>query len=208
MARSWHGVSGASPESLAAMQVLETERLVLGPPREDERTAIYGILVDEIEGETFTWADYQVEFTFDVSLQQQTLGQHFGRPAIFLKVSTRYIGYAALLPRLCTLEERGRSAYPVAQAGLNTIEAEVGWAISERYRNQGYASEAARALCGYGLQTLHLPRIVAFTEQHNVASQRVMSKIGMQIKQDQGSGVVVGVVEPHATTTQQGSQCR
>lgn len=188
------------------MQVLETERLILRPPGEDERAAIYGILVDEIESETFTRADYQVEFIFDVSLPKQALGQHFGRPGIFLKAGARYIGYAALLPRLCISGELAGFAHPVAQAGLNTLEAEAGWAISERYRNQGYASEAARALYGYGLQTLRLPRIAAFTGQQNIASQRVMRKIGMQIRLEPHSGLVVGMLEPPVTTVQQGPQ--
>jgi RimJ/RimL family protein N-acetyltransferase len=180
------------------MQVLQTERLILRPHREDEIDTLYRILVDEIEGPAFTFTAYQPELLFDTSLAQQSLGQHFGRPAIFLRASDRYIGYCLLMPRLCTPYERSCFTQHAASAGLNSIEAEVGWAISNRYRNQGYATEAARALCDYGLHMLQLPRIVAFTERDNLASQRVMHKIGMQMGADAATGAVVGVLSSAA----------
>jgi RimJ/RimL family protein N-acetyltransferase len=84
------------------VHVLETKRLILRPHREDEIATLYRILVDEIEGQLFSFDAYQREVQFDASLAHQSLGQQFGRPAIFLKASERYIGYCLLMPRLCT----------------------------------------------------------------------------------------------------------
>jgi RimJ/RimL family protein N-acetyltransferase len=57
---------------------------------------------------------------------------------------------------------------------------EIGWLIDPRYQGQGYASEAALALLGYGFETLRLHRIIATCQPENPASWRVMEKIGMR----------------------------
>lgn len=56
---------------------------------------------------------------------------------------------------------------------------EVGWRLSQDCWNQGYATEAAHAAIAYGLEELQLDEIVSFTVHDNVASQRVMQKLGM-----------------------------
>lgn len=56
---------------------------------------------------------------------------------------------------------------------------EVGWRLSRDCWNQGYATEAARAAIAYGFEELQLNEIVSFTVHDNVASQRVMQKLGM-----------------------------
>src|SRR5688572_13506249 len=89
------------------MHALETERLILDSMSSDEYDAVYKILVDEIEGESFTRAAFETEVLFDRYLAQQVLGSHFGRPAIYLKSGKRYIGYCLLMPRLCSPEECG-----------------------------------------------------------------------------------------------------
>lgn len=181
---------------MIGVQLLETRRLILRPHRPDEIATLYRTLVNELEGEQFSFEAYQEEFLFDASLAHQSLGQYFGRPSIFLRGEERYIGYCLLMPRLCTPYELSRFTTEHASNALpNSIEAEIGWAISDRYRSQGYATEAAHALCQYGLHSLKLPRIVAFTERGNLASQRVMHKLGMQLGQDPTTDTVVGVLE-------------
>ena len=56
---------------------------------------------------------------------------------------------------------------------------EVAWRIASSSWNHGYATEAAQAATAYGFSTLNLPEIVSFTVPHNLASRRVMEKIGM-----------------------------
>ena len=45
--------------------------------------------------------------------------------------------------------------------------------------NQGYATEAARAVVGYGFDHLRLPRIEAMCFTTNIASARVLEKAGL-----------------------------
>lgn len=56
---------------------------------------------------------------------------------------------------------------------------EIGWRIAEPYWNRGYATEAARAVVQFGFERLQRGEIVSFTAPENLASRRVMEKIGM-----------------------------
>ncbi len=57
---------------------------------------------------------------------------------------------------------------------------EIGWVFHPGYHQQGYATEAARALLEYGFETLAVHRIIATCQPQNPASRRVMEKLGMQ----------------------------
>jgi len=58
--------------------------------------------------------------------------------------------------------------------------AELGYWLGVPYWGQGYATESAQALLNYGFDTLSLHRIYASYVTHNVASGRVLRKIGMR----------------------------
>jgi [ribosomal protein S5]-alanine N-acetyltransferase len=57
---------------------------------------------------------------------------------------------------------------------------EIGWVFNGAYHGKGYATEAAMALLQYGFEALHLHRIIATALPENVASWRVMEKLGMR----------------------------
>lgn len=59
-----------------------------------------------------------------------------------------------------------------------TREAEVGYTLRRDHWGQGYASEAAKAIVLFGFATLGLHRIYATTSPLNVASQRVLERLG------------------------------
>jgi ribosomal-protein-alanine N-acetyltransferase len=59
-------------------------------------------------------------------------------------------------------------------------EAEVGWRFARFAWGQGYATEAARAALKFGFNTAELHEIVSFTSTLNLASVRVMERLGMQ----------------------------
>lgn len=61
-----------------------------------------------------------------------------------------------------------------------TPAVEIGWRLARQYWNRGLASEGARACLAFGWSTLELKEIVAFTTPSNLASRRVMEKIGMR----------------------------
>lgn len=58
--------------------------------------------------------------------------------------------------------------------------AELGYWIGESYWNNGYATEAARAVVVYGFRELGLHRIEAMHMTRNPASGRVLRKAGMR----------------------------
>ena len=87
---------------------------------------------------------------------------------------------------LCELKETGEAIgvvalnYTTRMNGPHFPCYTVSWVLGRRYWKQGYATEAARALIGYGLEQCHMPEIFAFTDIDNVASIQVMERIGMQ----------------------------
>ncbi len=69
--------------------------------------------------------------------------------------------------------------------GLSDIDhehetAEVGYWIGKPYWNQGYCTEAAKAILKYCFEVLKLNRVYARHFKRNTASGRVMQKIGMK----------------------------
>jgi [ribosomal protein S5]-alanine N-acetyltransferase len=57
---------------------------------------------------------------------------------------------------------------------------EIGWVFNPEFQNKGYASEAAKSILKYGFEELKLHRIIATCQPENIASYRVMEKIGMR----------------------------
>jgi ribosomal-protein-alanine N-acetyltransferase len=57
---------------------------------------------------------------------------------------------------------------------------EIGWIIDRPHQRRGYATEAARALLAHAFETLRCHRVVATCQPENVASWRVMDKLGMR----------------------------
>ena len=58
-------------------------------------------------------------------------------------------------------------------------EWEIGWAVHPDEWNKGYATEAAWHLVNWGFSELNMHRVVAFCHANNIASVRVMEKLGM-----------------------------
>ena len=56
----------------------------------------------------------------------------------------------------------------------------IGYALGIGYRGQGYATEAAQGLVGYGFASLNLHRIYADTDSGNPESWNVMERLGMR----------------------------
>ncbi len=88
------------------------------------------------------------------------------------------LGWWAVEPRL--------SRKLIGWCGLQflpeTEENEVGFLLSKSFWGQGFATEAAKASLQYGFEDLGLKRIVGITHPENVASQRVLQKLGMSFK--------------------------
>ena len=65
-----------------------------------------------------------------------------------------------------------------------TGDVEISYRLPHARWGRGFATEMARAVLAHGFDALGLPRIVGLTFPQNVASQRVLEKIGMQAEPD------------------------
>lgn len=86
----------------------------------------------------------------------------FGRWAVIDKESNKLIGYAGLR----------------AHEGT----AELVYLLDEPFWNKGIATEMSQAIIKTGFEINNFPRIIAMTRPENVASIRVMEKIGMKLE--------------------------
>jgi RimJ/RimL family protein N-acetyltransferase len=89
----------------------------------------------------------------------------FGLWALEVRATGEFIGFTGL-------------SVPSFDAHF-TPAVEVGWRLVKEAWGNGYASEAARASLAYGFGPAGLDEIVSFTATTNLASQRVMQRIGM-----------------------------
>ncbi len=63
---------------------------------------------------------------------------------------------------------------------LIDAKAELGYALSRKYWGKGYMTEAVTAVINFGFSNMPLNRIEARCEPENIASARVLEKIGMK----------------------------
>ncbi|NQU67905.1 MAG: GNAT family N-acetyltransferase [Candidatus Marinimicrobia bacterium] len=61
----------------------------------------------------------------------------------------------------------------------NTADVEIGYRFLPEFWGKGYATEIGYVVRNYGFQELELPTIVGVTLPENIASQRVLEKIGL-----------------------------
>lgn len=64
----------------------------------------------------------------------------------------------------------------------NDWEADIGYELSPDHWGQGYATDAAQALVDFGFQELNLHRISSWCIAENVASARVLEKVGLRLE--------------------------
>jgi ribosomal-protein-alanine N-acetyltransferase len=66
----------------------------------------------------------------------------------------------------------------------NSQEIQMGYLLLKSYWRMGLGTEAAQAVLKYGFEVARLERIVAIAKPENIASRRVMEKVGMQYEKD------------------------
>lgn len=59
---------------------------------------------------------------------------------------------------------------------------EIGWRLVPDKWGKGYASEAARAMAAWAFETLEAPLLCAVCKAENVASAKVMQRLGMRYR--------------------------
>lgn len=106
----------------------------------------------------FTSDEEAKELIVNIILPQYK--NNLGRWAVHLKDSNEFIGWCGLK--------------------LVNGEIDLGYRFLPSAWGKGYATEIAIATLEYGHQNLNLEKIIAHAHIHNMASQKVLEKIGMQ----------------------------
>jgi len=75
----------------------------------------------------------------------------------------------------------------IGNCGVRTDEpgalvGDIGYELNPKYWGRGYATEAARAMLAFGFDTLGLHRVWAECVAGNLASRRVLEKLGMTLE--------------------------
>ena len=144
----------------------ETERLILSCWRDDHRAAIAAINAEAEVMRYFVAPMTRAETDAQVDRQIAAQAEHgFCFWAIERKADGVLMGLAGL--------KTGAPATPIAH------DLEVGWRFGTAFWGHGYASEAARAALAFGFRDPRWNRIAAITTVGNLASRRVMERIGM-----------------------------
>jgi RimJ/RimL family protein N-acetyltransferase len=150
---------------MSKQPTLETERLVLRPYTLDDAADVRRLAGDPVVADTAL----NIPHPYPEGAAEAWIGQHQG-----------WFDAGEGVVYAVTLRATGELLGSVSM-GINRKHnrAEMGYWIGKPYWNQGYATEAARALVGYGFQELGLNRIFAYHFSRNPASGRVMQKAGM-----------------------------
>ena len=90
----------------------------------------------------------------------------FGMWAVIHKADGKLIGRCGL----CFLDK--------------TPEVELGYLLDKSYWRRGLATEGSHASLKYGFEDVKLEKIVAIAKPENIASRRVMEKVGMKYEKD------------------------
>lgn len=146
---------------------LLTDRLKLRPYRAADVAAMFRVFGDpEVMRYSMSGADPSVEAT---QARIRKLMDH-----------QEQFGFS-----LWVVEDRATGEI-FGDCGLKQLEEgpeiEVGYRLARPYWGRGYATEAAAASVRYGFETLGLARIAAVVEPPNVASLRVLEKVGLKYR--------------------------
>lgn len=147
------------------MNFIETERLILRSWRGEDLPAFISMNKDERVMRYFpgTLSDAETEAFYN-RIQDEFSRRGWGLYAVELKRGGGFIGYVGL--------------HEIGFDADFTPGVEIGWRLAAIYHNQGYATEAAKAVLelakGFGIG-----RLYSFTAKVNTPSERVMQKIGM-----------------------------
>ncbi len=118
----------------------------------------------------------------------------YGDYAVVLKATGELIGEVGLVPSTIPWGVFEQPTHTLVSPEFGLF-----WAVLTARRGKGYAAEAAHVIIEHAFKKLYAARIVATTERTNLASQRVMQSLGMDIRKNPGDTPfwfeVVGVLD-------------
>lgn len=143
---------------------METERLVLRKPRMDDAPIIFtGWAQDREVTRYLTWRPHQQIQETEAFLQNCLSAW---------KDETRF-------PYMIVLKETNE-VIGMIDPRIEGIKVGIGYGAARAYWGNGYVTEATRAIIDWAWQQPSIYRVYATTDVDNVASRRVLERVGMQ----------------------------
>ena len=142
---------------------IATDRLLLRKPQIDDVRAIFeGWAQDEEVTRYLTWRPHQrVEQTQE-----------------FLTGCIRAWEGETRFPYMITLKENGHVT-GIIDPRIEGPKVGIGYGAARAHWGKGYVTEAARAIIDWAFHQPSIYRVYATTDVENIASRRVMEKVGM-----------------------------
>jgi RimJ/RimL family protein N-acetyltransferase len=154
--------------SFAPAWPLETERLVLRPFEQGDLAALNEIHGDEANA-LYLYNDARTREQVEELIERKVAGSS-------IRAEGDWLSAAAVLRTtgdvVCDLV--------LHWASEAHRQGEIGFIAHPAHHGRGYTTEAARPLLGFAFETLGLHRVVGRLEPRNVASARVLEKLGMR----------------------------
>jgi RimJ/RimL family protein N-acetyltransferase len=143
---------------------IETERLVLRVPLKEDAPAVFaGWAQDKEVTRYLTWHPHQAIEQTEQFIQSCLLAW---------ERETRF-------PYMITSKESDEIVGMI-DPRIEGPKVGIGYIAARAHWGKGYVSEATRAVIDWAFQQQSIYRVYATTDVENVASQRVLEKVGMQ----------------------------
>lgn len=147
--------------------IAETERLLLRKFTSDDLSRFYDLnadweVVKYTGNQPFASMGEAWEVLEIVIIKGQYEKYGMGRWAVIVKETGEFIGWCGIRPN------------------ENVEEIDLGYRYFQNSWGKGYATEAALATLKYGFEVLNIPRIIGQAVEENIASIRVLEKVGMK----------------------------
>ena len=146
------------------MYILETERVYLREFNVEDAKHFYLLNLDEevikyTGDEPFKSIDEAKVFLQNYNHYQK---YGYGRWAVIRKSDTVFLGWCGL------------------KYTVDKEEIDIGFRFFKKYWNKGYATESSKACIQYGFEKLKINKIVGRAMKNNIASTKVLEKIGLR----------------------------
>ena len=143
---------------------IQTERLLLRKPRLDDASAIFeGWAQDQEVTRYLTWTPHQ----------------HLEQTLAFVQSCLLAWEQETRFPYMITLKESGE-VIGMIDPRIEGPKVGVGYGAARSHWGKGYVTEATRAIIEWAFQQPAIYRVYATTDVDNLASRRVLEKVGMQ----------------------------
>lgn len=151
--------------------ILETPRLLLRTVDEQDTQGFFELdsdpeVVRYVGSPPVKSPEQSLEIIHAIQKQYQDYGM--GRWSVLSKDTGEFLGWCGL-KRMAGIRVNGY-----------TDHVDIGYRFLKKHWGAGYATESAKATLEYGFSVLNLKGIYAMSDLGNLASQHVLSKIGLQ----------------------------